>query len=178
MDGIEILSEEIFIWTKLFFSSLTFSVVKFFLEIYVLTLFFDILLLVKQRAFSGDLRDTIIGMDVPPELVTKKGKLRVRWERVRKRMRSENQSDYKVAIIEGDNIIDDLIARMGYKGENFAERLDNINSGQIENIEELRLAHEVRNRIIHDENFILNKEEAQKVLGYFEEFLRYFQVLD
>jgi hypothetical protein len=178
MDGIEILLAEIVFWWKLFLASATFFVLKIFLEIYVLVLFFDMLLLIKQRAFRGDFLDTIIGMNVPPELVTKKGKLRAKWDKVRAKMQSGNQSDYKVAIIEGDNIIDDLIARMGYKGENFSERLDNINPGQIENIEELRLAHEMRNRIIHDESLVLTKEEAQKTLGYFEEFLRYFQVLE
>ena len=178
MDETGSLMAEIFKWWQLFLSSFTFFVLKFFLEVYVLVLFLNLLLLVKQRMLSGDLRETKLGMNVPPELITKKSKLLVKWEKVRSRMKSENPSDYKVAIIEGDNIIDDLIARMGYKGENFSERLDKINPGQIENIEQLRMAHEARNHIIHEENFNLTKVEAEKILGYFEEFLRYFQVLD
>ena len=58
------------------------------------------------------------------------------------------------------------------------ERLDGINPGQIENIDDLRKAHETRNRIIHDEKLVLTREEAEKTIGYFEDFLRYFEVLE
>ncbi len=177
MDGLDNLISEFYFWGNLFFSSLTFSLIKGFLEIYTLVLVADMILLIKQRGFSGDLRDTVLGMNVPPELITQKSKLQIKWNKIKERLKSEDQSDYKVAIIEGDNIIDDLIARMGYKGENFGERLDNINPGQIENIESLRFAHNVRNQIIHNENFVLTKDDAYKVLDCFEEFLRYFQVL-
>ncbi len=177
MDGLDNLLSEFYFWGNLFFSSLTFSLIRGFLEIYTLVLIADMILLIKQRGFSNDLRDTVLGMNVPPELITQKSKLQIKWNKIKERMKGEDQSDYKVAIIEGDNIIDDLIARMGYKGNNFGERLDGINPGQIENIESLRFAHNVRNQIIHNENFVLTKDDAYKVLDCFEEFLRYFQVL-
>ena len=177
MDGLDNLLSEFYFWGNLFFSSLTFSLIRGFLEIYTLVLIADMILLIKQRGFSNDLRDTVLGMNVPPELITQKSKLQIKWNKIKERMKGEDQSDYKVAIIEGDNIIDDLIARMGYKGNNFGERLDGINPGQIENIEGLRFAHNVRNQIIHNENFVLTKDDAYKVLDCFEEFLRYFQVL-
>jgi hypothetical protein len=163
---------------KLANTSATLLFIKLFLGFYSLVMFAGIVLLLVQRGLSGDYRETKLGMDIPPELVTKKGKLLKKWDNVRARMKSGRQSDYKVAIIEADNIMDDLIARMKYKGANMGERLDNINPGQIENIEDLRKAHEIRNRIIHDDKFVLTKEEAERTLGYFEDFLRYFQVLD
>lgn len=178
MDGIGDAFSTLVIVKKLFLSSLTFALIKYFLIIYVLVLLFDLALLIKQRPFGGDLRDTVLGINVPPEMITKKGKLIAKWNKVKARMKSGNQSDYKVAIIEGDNIIDDLITRMGYAGENFGDRLNNINPGQIGNIDDLRIAHEVRNRIIHDENFILTEEEAKKTIDQFEEFLRYFQIIE
>jgi hypothetical protein len=164
-------------FVRLFLDSFTFSLLKFLLGIYAVVLLADIVLLLVQRGVGGDLRDTKIGMNVPKELTTKKGILQVKWEKIRKRMKSKNESDYKVSIIEADNIIDDLIKRMGYKGENMTERLDGINPGQVENIEDLKKAHEIRNRIIHDESFKLNKEEAEKTLSYFEEFLSYHEVI-
>ncbi len=162
---------------SLFLDSLTFSILKFLFGIYTVVLLADVVLLLIQRGVSGDIRDTVLGMNVPKEMIKKKNILRAKWQAVRAKIESKNESDYKVAIIEADNIIDDLISRMGYGGENMSERLDNINPGQIENIEDLRIAHEARNRIIHDENFKLNKEQAERIIGYFEEFLRYFEVL-
>ena len=159
-------------------TSATYFVFKVLFGFYALVLLVDIVLLLVQRAASGDLRETKLGMDIPPELVTKKNKLLKKWSKVRERMKSDNESEYKVAIIEADNIIDDLIARMKYKGANMGERLDGINPGQIENIDDLRKAHETRNRIIHDEKLVLTREVAEKTIGYFEDFLRYFEVVE
>jgi len=82
-----------------------------------------------------------------------------------------------VAVIEADAVIDDLIRRMGYKGENMGERLAAINPGQIENIDELKEAHAVRNRIVHEENFRLVKDQAEEAMRCYENFLRYYEVL-
>ncbi|HAT74132.1 MAG: hypothetical protein US30_C0006G0029 [Candidatus Moranbacteria bacterium GW2011_GWF2_36_839] len=160
-----------------FYNSTFFSIVKFILGIYAMVVLADIVLLLIQRGLSGDLRETSFGMNVPPELVGKKGKLRKKWNKIREGIKSSEEANWKIAIIEADEIIDDLIRRMGYAGENMGERLAEITPGQIENIEELKRAHETRNQIIHDEAFKLTKEQAEETLGYFENFLKYFEVL-
>ncbi|MDQ1284242.1 MAG: hypothetical protein QG620_590 [Patescibacteria group bacterium] len=160
------------------YHSTPFAVLKFLLGIYSAVLFVNIVMLLFQRGLAGDVRDTLLGMNVPPELTTKKSKLKKRWEKIRAKIESGGESDWKVAIIEADNIIDDLIRRMGYKGENMAERLDAINPGQVENIEELRRAHQTRNRIIHEDDFKLDKESALDILADYEEFLKEFEVLE
>lgn len=160
------------------YSSAFFSVVKFLIGIYVVVVFADIILLLAQRGIPGDLRDTLIGMNVPAEFVTKKDRLRKRWDKIKEKLKKEEKSSYKVAIIEADALVDDLIKRMGYEGEHMGERLIGINPGQIENIEELKKAHEIRNRIIHEEDFSLKKEQVDEIFGYYENFLRYFEALD
>jgi len=160
------------------YHSASFSFLKFILGIYAAVIFADIVLLLFQRGLGGDIRDTLLGMDIPPELVRKKGKLRRKWDKVREKIKKDDESLYKVAIIEADNIIDDLIKRMKYKGENMGERLAGITPGQIDNIKELQKAHEIRNRIIHEENFKLTREQVEEVMGYYENFLRDFEVLN
>jgi hypothetical protein len=177
MDEVEIVNGVVNFFPELYHSA-SFSFVKFILGIYAAVIFADIVLLLFQRGLGGDLRDTLLGMDIPPELVTKKGKLRRKWDLIREKIKKDDESMNKVAIIEADNIIDDLIKRMKYKGENMGERLAGITPGQIENIKELQKAHEIRNRIIHEENFKLNKEQVEEVMGYYENFLRDFEVLN
>ena len=160
------------------YNSTPFSVVKFVLGIYVVVLLADIILLLIQRGLSGDLRETLIGMNVPAELVIKKNKLFKKWGKIIARAKSERPEDWKIAVIEGDDLIGDLLERMNYSGESAGDRLMQITSQQIENIEELRKAHETRNRIIHEENFDLTKEQTKEIMGYFENFLRYFEVLN
>ena len=126
---------------------------------------------------GGNIRETIVGMNIPRELTTKKNKMRARWDEVVMRLRSANESEYKVAIIEADNIIDDLVRNMGYPGDNMGERMNNIPEGQLESLDELKKAHEIRNRIIHEENFQVSRGYAKEILKKYETFLEEFEVL-
>lgn len=178
MDATTIFLNDVVIWFGGFYNSTFFSVVKFLLGIYAVVIFADIILLLIQRGLSSDIRYTVFGMNIPTELVSRKGKLRKKWDKIKRKTEAKNESEWKVAIIEADNLIDDLIRRMEYKGENMGERLAGINPGQIENIEELKKAHEMRNRIIHEEGFKLDKKTTEEILGYYENFLKYFKALE
>lgn len=161
-----------------FYHSGAFTVIKFILAIYVLVLLVDLVLLLVQRGVAGNLRQIMYGMNMPKELVSKKNKLRLQWDKIKKRLESPNESEYKVAIIEADNVIDDIIRRMGYKGDNLSERIQNVPAGQLEHLDEIRAAHEIRNRVIHEEDFAVSREQARDVIGNYEHFLRHFEVLD
>jgi hypothetical protein len=178
MDSLSNIIQALFVEIANFGNSATFAVIKFLIGIYVLVLTIDIILMLFQRGLGGDLREALIGMNIPREFVNRKSKAKNRWDAIKKRMESQSESEYKVAIIEADNLIDDLIRRLGYKGDNLTEILDKIPSGQIANIEELKKAHEARNRIVHDDHFQLSKSEASEIMSYYERFLDAFQVLD
>jgi hypothetical protein len=160
-----------------FYNSPAFSVVKFMLGIYAVVIILDLILLLASRGVTANIRQTIFGMDVPKELTIRKEKLREQWAGVRERLGSYNESEYKVAIIEADNLIDELVAGMTYPGENMGERLDAVPPGQIESLQKLKEAHEIRNRIIHEENFQVSREDAKEVLAKYEAFLKEFDVL-
>lgn len=160
-----------------FYHSGFFAVIKFLLGIYAAVVLVDIILLLAQRGMSGDIKQTLTGMNVPIELTKRQGKLRKKWKKIKDVIKTGDEKAYKIAIIKMDEIIDDLIKRMGYGGENMGERLAAINPGQIENISELQKAHELRNKIIHEENFKLEKEQAEEAIGYYENFLKYYEVL-
>lgn len=161
-----------------FYNSTAFLAIKYLIGIYILVVFADIILLLFQRGVGGNVRQILYGMDLPPEITTKKIKMKARWDKIRKKLESGNEADYKVAIIEADGAIGDLIRRMGYKGENMMERISNIPIGQLDRIDEIKEAHKVRNRIIHEEKFAVNRETAEEVFAKYEHFLRQFEVLD
>lgn len=161
-----------------FYHSTAFLVIKYLIGIYILVVFVDIILLLFQRGVAGNVRQILYGMNLPPEITTRKAKLKERWDKIRKRLESGNEADYKVAIIKADSVIDDLLRRMGYKGENMLERIKNIPAGQLDRIDEIKEAHEIRNQIIHEEKFKVSRKDAEEVLAKYEHFLRHFEVLD
>jgi hypothetical protein len=98
-----------------------------------------------------------------------------RWESVQKHIGSANQNDWKQAIIEADVILDDILTRMGYRGESVGEKLKRVATGDFATLEDAWEAHKVRNRIAHDgSNFVLTEHDAkhtiQRYKKVFEEF--------
>jgi len=161
-----------------FYHSGTFAVIKFIIGIYIIVIVVDIILLLFQRGLAEDIRSTLAGMNMPKELVSKKNKLKIQWENILARLQSDNPSEYKVAVIEADRIVENLIRKLGYKGKNMTEILGEVKPGQIDNLEEIKQSHEVRNRIIHDESFVLDRDTAKKTLAAYENFLDSFEVFD
>lgn len=177
-ETVKYIFEVIYELLKSFYHSGTFLAIRIILGLYLVLLFANVVLLLFQRGLSENYRRGTLGMDFPVELVSKKSKTKKRWEEIKKLLKSGNESLYKVAVIEGDNMIDEYVRKMGYGGNTAGERLENILPGQIENVEELKEAHKIRNRVIHEEDFQLTKTQAEEVLGKYERFLHEHEVLD
>ncbi len=96
-----------------------------------------------------------------------------RWEKVEKLFASLNPSDWRLAIIEADAMLDDLIIQLGYPGANLGERLKNIERGDFPTLNEAWEAHKVRNRIAHEGlQFNLTEREARQVKMLYETVFR------
>ena len=97
-----------------------------------------------------------------------------RWENAMKHIGSDNPNDWKQAIIEADIILDDLLTKMGYRGESIGEKLKRVAAGDMKTLNEAWEAHKVRNQIAHEAGFSLNHHEAKNAIGMyrkvFEEF--------
>lgn len=90
------------------------------------------------------------------------------WAKIRKRMESGSESDYKLAIIEADDFLTNLLEDRGYEGQDFAESIKNAGK-LISPIEsQIMSAHEVRNSIVYDSDYKLDLEQAKKILGIYE----------
>jgi hypothetical protein len=142
---------------------------KFFLFIYCGVLLINIILLFRERDVTGDLRMQLFQYKRP---LTGRNKLIKRWEAILSRMESNNESQYKAALIEADAFADEVLASMSYHGANMKERLDHIKEYQLETKPELVVAHALRNRIINDPGLSLSKEEAEENLDRYKLFFR------
>ena len=107
------------------------------------------------------------------------GVRRERWQTIIKKMESDNVSDWKLAIIEADTLLDEMVKKMGYHGENLGERLRRIEVSDFTSLQEAWEAHKVRNKIAHDssDQFILTQREARRVIGLFEKVFREFKYI-
>lgn len=72
-----------------------------------------------------------------------------RWEDVLKHADSDQPSEWKLAIIEADIILEELLSELGYAGTSVGDKLKSAPSS-FRTIEQAWRAHNVRNRIAHD----------------------------
>ena len=100
-----------------------------------------------------------------------------RWENLLKYLESDNPSEWKLAIIEADTLLDEMVAKLGYEGSNLGERLQVIEPSDFLTLQEAWDAHKVRNRIAHEANYQITKREARRVIGLYEKVFREFHFI-
>ncbi|NTV44538.1 MAG: hypothetical protein HGA67_02490 [Candidatus Yonathbacteria bacterium] len=112
-----------------------------------------------------------------PEFVAKELKDE-RWEMIQNHIASDNPNDWRVAIMEADNILDDMVKRMGYEGEDLGGRLRAVEPSDFLSIQSAWEAHKVRNKIAHDGlGFEITQREAKRVIGLYEKVFREFEYI-
>jgi hypothetical protein len=101
-----------------------------------------------------------------------------RWERIIELINSANSSDWRLAIIEADVMLEDLLNSMGYHGESIGEMLKAVEVSDFLTLDAAWEAHKVRNKIAHSgSEFALNEREAKRVIALFESVFREFKII-
>jgi hypothetical protein len=152
---------------KGFIGSPFFLTLKLILAIYITVLFADIIMLIILRGM-GDIRTSLRGANVP---LTSPKKMRRRWRKIESRLETADQSQYKLAIIEADKMVDKIFISMGLKGDDMIERIKTLTPEQLEAEEDLEISHKTRNQIINDPSFAVDKGLAKTTLDIYEKFL-------
>ncbi len=99
-------------------------------------------------------------------------KIMKKWNQIRSRIEEGTESEYKLAIIEADDFLNEMLERKGYKGETLEERLDKAEKEQVPNRQEIIKVHEIRNSVVYDPDFKLNLEQARKTIDIYEDAIR------
>lgn len=100
------------------------------------------------------------------------------WKKIKQHLADGSETEYKLAIIEADNMLEATLKRMGYGGVTLEERLAKLTSATLPNIDNIYQAHQTRNSIVHDPNFVLTLDEAQRIINVYEQAFRDLQILD
>ncbi|NCU41742.1 MAG: hypothetical protein EOM19_03385 [Candidatus Moranbacteria bacterium] len=157
------------LWNSSFF-----VFIKFLLAVYTLVLLADLIMLLVLRGLGQDIRKDRYGADMP---VAYKKATTKQWLSVEKHLSGHSSQDWKIAVLEADKIVEDILNKVGFSGENFRERIENVHPDSLEKREELLRAHSVRNAIIKDSDYVLEKGEARETVQIYEEFLKDWEAL-
>jgi len=101
-----------------------------------------------------------------------------KWLRVVAHVNSANPSDWRLAIIEADIMLDELLRSKGYQGDGVGEMLKSVDPTDILTLDVAWEAHKVRNRIAHSgADFQLNERETKRVITLFEAVFKEAEII-
>ncbi len=109
-----------------------------------------------------------------PSILTKMAK---EWKKINTRLQSGEEAEYKLAVIEADDMTNSALTRLEYPGKTLGEKLKELNQEIIPNIEDLKMVHQVRGDIVHDPNYRLDIQKTREILKVYQQFFIDFKVL-
>lgn len=100
------------------------------------------------------------------------------WERIRQNAYSEEESRWRLSIIEADIYMDKLLDQKGYIGETVSDKLKKISENQLASIQYAWEAHKIRNKIAHEgADFVLTLPETRRIILLYEVVFRELNAL-
>lgn len=125
----------------------------------------------KAKIYPQDMPAVSVGEPVKTEIQTK-------WEKIVKLSESENQSDWRLAIIEADIILSDLLDKLQLPGETMGDKLKAVEKSDFQTIDNAWEAHKFRNQIAHQgQDFLVNGREIRRVISLFESVFKEFDLI-
>ncbi len=120
-----------------------------------------------ERARFAALQHPVAAHDVP--------KTQLRWARVLEQAHSDNDQSWRLAILEADIMLNELLDTLGYRGETMADKMKTADRATFATIDLAWEAHKVRNRIAHSGvAHELNSREVRRIISLYERVFREF----
>jgi hypothetical protein len=121
----------------------------------------------EQQRFDAA-SETITAHDVP--------RTQLRWERISTQINSDNEQSWRLAILECDIMLNELLDSLGYRGETMADKMKTVDRADFHTIDLAWEAHRARNRIAHESSETgLDERDARRVIELYTKVFREFQ---
>jgi hypothetical protein len=103
----------------------------------------------------------------------------LRWNRIVEESGSDNEQNWRLAILEADIMLNELLDNLGYKGETMADKMRQVVKGDFNTIDLAWEAHRARNAIAHQGvQAPLSQREARRIIGLYEKIFREFKFIE
>ena len=92
-----------------------------------------------------------------------------KWELIGRYFNSANKSDWKLAIIEADIMLYEVLDKSGFPGDSIGEMLKNTDRSKLHHIDAAWSAHKVRNEIAHSgSDYVLSRDVLEQTIANYE----------
>lgn len=113
-------------------------------------------------------RPDLYGMD--------KEEIKRRWAEIVGLLDKKSEIQYKMAVMEADKLLDQILKSLNYPGSTLGERLK-FACHKNPRVRDVWWAHKIRNQLVHEADYRLSYNYAKKALGSFENAFRELGVI-
>lgn len=103
-------------------------------------------------------------------------KAQKQWKKIKQNFEKDNPVYWKLALLESEKLMDEILTRMGLGPGTMDERLSRATVDEIPNLQDVIKARSLCQDIAKDPDYRLNKENAENTLQVFEKALIALQV--
>ncbi len=97
------------------------------------------------------------------------------WQEVQRHANSTNPSDWRLAILEADIMLDEVLEKRGYQGDSLGEKLKSVDRSDMLSLDAAWEAHKIRNQIAHEGvGFQISEREAKRVIALYQKVFEEF----
>ncbi len=106
-------------------------------------------------------------------------KAQLRWNRIKDEVSSSNEQAWRLAILEADIMLNELLDLLAYRGETMADKMKQVERADWKTIDLAWEAHKMRNAIAHQGSMQrLSDREARRIIGLYEQVFKEFKFVE
>jgi hypothetical protein len=94
------------------------------------------------------------------------------WRKIKRRLLTKNEAEYKLAVIEADLLVSDTFGRLGFIGATLGEKLGTQATEILSDLDAVKEADQLYQNLIDDPSFSLNYEQSKRAILSFEQGLK------
>lgn len=103
----------------------------------------------------------------------------LRWSRIQGQASSDSEQNWRLAILESDIMLNELLDLRGYRGATMADKMKQVDRAGFNTIDNAWEAHKIRNLIAHEgAAYQLNAREVRRIIGLYESVFREFKIIE
>ena len=101
-----------------------------------------------------------------------------RWKMILEHVDSEHPSNWRLAIIEADIMLSELLDVLQLHGDTMGDKLKAVEKSDFLTIDEAWEGHKIRNRLAHEgSEFLLNQREARRGISLYQKVFEEFEMI-
>lgn len=113
---------------------------------------------------------TVAAHDIP--------KTKLRWNSIMEQANSDNDQNRRIAILEADIMLGELLDELGYRGETLGDKMRTVNKSNFNTIDLAWEAHRARNAIAHQAGHSVSAHEARRIIGLYDRIFQEFGFIE